>query len=95
MSVSTVFLAFAAFLVGAFVPQSKSTKQRVGLGLVAAAAVALIAGLWPDPSDAKTLAKAVDTSGEWRYQLTSLIFVALNLIVDLLYVRLDPRVRTG
>ncbi len=86
MSVSTVFLAFAAFLVGAFVPQSKSTKQRVGLGLVAAAAVALIAGLWPDPNDAKTLAKAVDTSGEWRYQLTSLIFVPILGSIAVLFL---------
>ncbi len=82
MSLTTLFFALAAFIVGYVVPRSESLKQRVGVGLISALTVAFIAGLWPDASAPQPAAD----SGEWPYLLTFLIFTPLVASVGVLFL---------
>ncbi len=59
-----------AGILGAVVPKRPSLRERFGLGLVAALAVAFVQGLWPAASAAPANAAAPE---EWPYLLDLLI----------------------
>lgn len=85
MSLSTVFLALVTFVIGALIPRDKSLKVRVGLGLIGAVTVSIVAGLWPSASDA-AVQPAPTTDGEWPYLLTFIIFAPLVASVAVLFL---------
>ncbi len=75
------FPAIAAGAVGAAVPRRSSTRERVGLALVAALLVLAVQWLWPTgaaPSDAP--------AGEWPHLLNVLVFLPIAGAVALIFV---------
>jgi NADH-quinone oxidoreductase subunit M len=66
--------AILAGIVGAAIPRRDGTKQRVGLGLVAAILVFAVQALWPE--EGRAVASA-DAPSEWPHLLNVLVLLPL------------------
>jgi len=69
-----------AFVVAALLPRRQGVAERVGLGTVAALAVLLVKGLWPNP------AASAAPGTEWKHLLDLIVFLPLFGAVFVLFL---------
>ncbi len=80
--IAEVFPYLAAFAAGLLIPRRQSWFERVAIGTVAALALALVFGLWPE-------AQAVgggEAPGEWPHLLNLIVFLPIVGSVAVLFM---------
>jgi len=76
--------AIAAGVLGAAIPRGVSTKQRVGLGLIAALTALFVTSLWP--SEGAQATEAAKEGAEWPHLLNLLIGLPIVGAVAVLFI---------
>jgi NADH-quinone oxidoreductase subunit M len=80
--------ALVAFIVAALIPRGEDkTKQRVGLGVIAAALALLVQSLWPeDAATAAAAASAATAPTEWPHLLNVLVWLPIAAGIFVLFM---------